>query len=97
RRSRTRGLELPAWDLVQRARAADRLTSLDYLDRMVSDFVELHGDRAAGDDPAVVAGLGLLAESPVAIVALERGHGPDGERRRGGRPYPEGYRKARRI
>jgi acetyl-CoA carboxylase carboxyl transferase subunit beta len=97
RRSRARGLELPAWDLVQRARAADRLTSLDYLDRMVSDFVELHGDRASGDDPAVVAGLGLLAECPVAIVALERGHGPDVERRRGGRPYPEGYRKAQRI
>ena len=89
--------EVPAWDAVQRARAADRLTSNDFLERILDDFIELHGDRAAGDDPAVIAGIGTLAGKAVAVVALERGHHEDRERRHEGRPYPEGYRKARRM
>jgi acetyl-CoA carboxylase carboxyl transferase subunit beta len=101
RRSRRRrelpASELTAWDAVQRARSLDRLTSVDYVNGMIDAFVELHGDRAAGDDPAVVAGLGLLRGLPVAVIALERGHGAESERRHGGRPYPEGYRKARRL
>lgn len=92
-----RGHDFPAWDTVQRARAADRLTSLDYLDRIMSDFIELHGDRSSGDDPAVVAGLGRLGSHAVAVIALERGHGEEYVRRHEGRPYPEGYRKARRV
>jgi acetyl-CoA carboxylase carboxyl transferase beta subunit/acetyl-CoA carboxylase carboxyl transferase alpha subunit len=91
------GLELPAWDAVQRARAGDRLTSLDFIARMLTDFVELHGDRSSGDDPAVVAGIGTLRGKTVAVVALERGQGEDRQRRHEGRPYPEGYRKARRV
>lgn len=91
------GTELTAWDAVQRARATDRLTSLDYIEGMLDAFVELHGDRAAGDDPAVVAGIGALRGFPIALIALERGHGADSARRHGGRPYPEGYRKARRL
>jgi acetyl-CoA carboxylase carboxyl transferase alpha subunit len=91
------GEEILAWDVVQRARAAGRLTSVDYLDRMLDAFVELHGDRSSGDDPAVVAGVGTLNGRAVAVVALERGHGDDAQRRRDGRPYPEGYRKARRV
>jgi acetyl-CoA carboxylase carboxyl transferase subunit beta len=86
-----------AWDAVQTARDPNRPTSLDYLDRMLDRFVELHGDRSAGDDPAVVAGLGLLDGHALAVVALERGHGADGERRHGGRAYPHGYRKAQRL
>ncbi|MFT4038709.1 MAG: acetyl-CoA carboxylase, carboxyltransferase subunit beta [Thermomicrobiales bacterium] len=86
-----------AWDAVQRARASDRPTSADYLGEMLSDFVELHGDRSSGDDPAIVTGLGLLNDHPVAVVAMERGHGEERARRHEGRPYPEGYRKARRI
>jgi acyl-CoA carboxylase subunit beta len=89
--------EREAWETVQQARSGDRLTSVDYLDRMLGDFVELHGDRAAGDDPAVVTGLGTLAGFPVAVIALERGHGEDAARRHEGRTYPEGYRKARRV
>jgi acetyl-CoA carboxylase carboxyl transferase subunit beta len=91
------GEEILAWDAVQRARAATRLTSVDYLDRMLGDFVELHGDRASGDDPAVVAGIGTINGRAIAVVSLERGHGADAERRHDGRPYPEGYRKARRV
>ena len=52
------GPEVPAWDAVQRARGARRLTSVDYLERMLGEFIELHGDRPSGDDPAIVAGIG---------------------------------------
>lgn len=86
-----------AWEAVQRARAIDRLTSADYLRLMVENFVELHGDRSSGDDPAIIAGLGTLQGHPVAVIAMERGHGDDRIRRHEGRTYPEGYRKARRI
>jgi acetyl-CoA carboxylase carboxyl transferase subunit beta len=96
-RSPRNGPEVPAWDAVQRARAARRLTSVDYLERMLGEFVELHGDRSSGDDPAVVAGIGTLDGKAIAIIALERGHLEDRERRHDGRPYPEGYRKARRV
>lgn len=88
---------IAAWEAVQRARAADRPTSADYLQHMVENFIELHGDRSSGDDPAIIAGLGTLHGHPVAVIAMERGHGEDRARRHEGRTYPEGYRKARRI
>ncbi|MCD6057632.1 MAG: acetyl-CoA carboxylase, carboxyl transferase, beta subunit [Thermomicrobiales bacterium] len=96
-RSPRNGPEVPAWDAVQRARGARRLTSVDYVERMLGEFVELHGDRSSGDDPAIVAGIGTLDDKAIAIIALERGHLEDRERRHDGRPYPEGYRKARRV
>jgi acetyl-CoA carboxylase carboxyl transferase beta subunit/acetyl-CoA carboxylase carboxyl transferase alpha subunit len=96
-RSPDHSLDLPAWDAVQRARAGDRLTSFDYIQRMLGEFIELHGDRSSGDDPAVIAGIGNLDGRSVAIVALERGHLEDRAKRHYGRPYPEGYRKARRV
>lgn len=96
-RRRQSGPEIPAWDAVQRARGSGRLTSSDYLERMFGEFVELHGDRSSGDDPAIIAGLGTLDGKGVAVVALERGHLEDRARRHDGRPYPEGYRKARRV
>ncbi|MFM9108677.1 MAG: carboxyl transferase domain-containing protein, partial [Chloroflexota bacterium] len=86
-----------AWDLVQGARSLDRPTSLDYLDRMIDEFFELRGDRVSGDDPAVIAGIGMLAGNPVAVVALERGHDAEREARHGGMARPEGYRKAQRV
>src|SRR5215217_722803 len=96
-RSSRNGPEVAAWDAVQRARGARRLTSVDYLKRMLGEFVELHGDRSSGDDPAIVAGMGTLDGRAVAVIALERGHLEERERRHDGRPYPEGYRKARRV
>jgi acyl-CoA carboxylase subunit beta len=96
-RSPRHGAEVLAWDAVQRARAARRLTSVDYLERMLGEFVELHGDRSSGDDPAVIAGIGTLDGKAIAVIALERGHLEDRARRHDGRPYPEGYRKARRV
>jgi acyl-CoA carboxylase subunit beta len=96
-RPRRNGPELAAWDAVQRARGTQRLTSVDYLDRMLGEFVELHGDRSSGDDPAIVAGIGTLDGKAIAVIAVERGHLAERERRHDGRPYPEGYRKARRV
>jgi acetyl-CoA carboxylase carboxyl transferase beta subunit/acetyl-CoA carboxylase carboxyl transferase alpha subunit len=86
-----------AWDTVLAARDPDRPTSLDYFGQLLDQFIELHGDRQSGDDPAIIAGLGLLENHPVAVVGIERGHGDQIEHRRGGRPMPEGYRKAQRI
>jgi acetyl-CoA carboxylase carboxyl transferase subunit beta len=90
-RSRSEG----AWDIVQVARHPDRPTTLDYIRRISPQFVELHGDRVYGDDPAVVAGLGEIGGRGVVFVGLERGHGDPA--RRGGQALPEGYRKALRM
>ena len=73
------------------------MTSSDFIQRMLDDFVELHGDRSSGDDPAVIAGVGTLGGKAVAVIGLERGHGAERAFRHDGRPYPEGYRKARRV
>ncbi len=85
-----------AWAAVEKARHGDRPTSLDYVHRMVSSFVEIRGDRAVGDDPAIVCGLADLDGMAVMVVAQERGH-QDQDGRRGGRARPEGYRKAQRA
>jgi len=84
-----------AWETVQLARHAARPTALDYIRRLLPDFLELHGDRLYGDDPAIVIGLGELAGQPVAAIGQERD--PDDPQRRGGRALPEGYRKAERM
>lgn len=84
-----------SWDVVQRARRDDRPTSLDYIGRVFDDFVELHGDRLFGDDPALVMGFAKLGGRSVVVMGQERGHGD--ARRRGGRMLPEGYRKAQRA
>lgn len=84
-----------AWDAVQLARNEDRPTTLDYIRRISPQFIELHGDRMFGDDPAVIAGLGEVGGRGVAIVGLERGHG--NPERRNGQALPEGYRKALRM
>jgi acetyl-CoA carboxylase carboxyl transferase subunit beta len=83
-----------AWQSVQLARHADRPTSLDYIGRITTSFIELHGDRCYGDDESVVCGLGDIGGEAVVIIAQERGHG---ERGKSGRPYPEGFRKAQRA
>jgi acetyl-CoA carboxylase carboxyl transferase subunit beta len=85
------------WQTVQAARAHDRPMTLDYITRICDQFLELHGDRESGDDPAVIAGLGSIADRHVALVGFERGHAEQAEHRRYGRPSPDGYRKAQRI
>ena len=86
-----------AWATVQLARHPDRPTAADYLRVLVPNLVELHGDRVYGDDPAVICGLGSLDGVPLVVVGQERGHGEERAHRRGGRMYPEGYRKAIRA
>ncbi|WP_432495008.1 acetyl-CoA carboxylase carboxyltransferase subunit alpha [Kineococcus gypseus] len=87
-----------AWDVVRAARHPERPTTLDYLDLAFDDFVELHGDRAHGDDPAIVAGVASLAGRPVVVVGHQKGHDTrELVARNFGMPHPEGYRKAMRL
>ncbi|MEX2425547.1 MAG: acetyl-CoA carboxylase carboxyltransferase subunit alpha/beta, partial [Thermomicrobiaceae bacterium] len=83
-----------AWEAVQIARHPNRPTTLDYLRRISSQFIELHGDRLYGDDPAVVGGLGEIAGRGVMFIGHQRS---DEDGRRGGQALPEGYRKAIRL
>jgi acetyl-CoA carboxylase carboxyl transferase subunit beta len=89
------GSDRRAWDLVQLARHPERPTALDYIRRISPQFVELHGDRLYGDDPAIVGGLGEIAGRGVMLIGHERGH--DDAVRRHGQALPEGYRKAMRL
>ena len=89
---------LTAWERVQLARHVDRPQTLDYIGRICREFFELHGDRGFGDDPAIVAGLGICNGRPLALVGHQRGH-TTAERvqRNFGMANPEGYRKAVRV
>jgi acetyl-CoA carboxylase carboxyl transferase subunit alpha len=88
----------PAWRRVQLARHPKRPHSLDYITRLFADFQELHGDRAFGDDPAIVAGSAQFAGRPVMVVAEQKGRDTKQRFFRNfGMPKPEGYRKALRI
>ena len=88
----------PAWQRVLLARHPKRPHSLDYIQRLFSDFQEIHGDRAFGDDPAIVAGLAQFAGRPVAVVAEQKGRDTKQKLIRNfGMPKPEGYRKALRV
>jgi len=88
----------PAWQRVQLARHPKRPHSLDYITRIFTEFQEFHGDRAFGDDPAIVAGSALFAGQPVMVVAEQKGRDTKQRFIRNfGMPKPEGYRKALRI
>jgi acetyl-CoA carboxylase carboxyl transferase subunit alpha len=89
---------LSAWQIVQIARHPDRPHALDYIESLFEDFIELHGDRVYGDDPAIVAGIGKFEGLSVAVVAEEKGRAVQERIKRNfGMPHPEGYRKAQRI
>jgi acetyl-CoA carboxylase carboxyl transferase subunit alpha len=89
---------LSAIERVRLAREASRPHTLDYVERLIDDFFEIHGDRRFADDSAIVAGVGRFDGVPVAVVGHQRGH-TTAERikRNFGRPNPEGYRKAARV
>ncbi len=88
----------PAWRRVQLARHPKRPHSLDYIERIFTEFQEIHGDRAFGDDPAIVAGLARFEGRPVMIVAEQKGRDTRQKLHRNfGMPKPEGYRKALRA
>src|ERR1035438_7875258 len=90
--------KLTAWDRVQLARHSQRPFMMDYIPRLFTDFTEVHGDRAFGDDPASVSGFANLDGQSVAIVGQQKGHDTkENLRRNFGMSQPEGYRKALRV
>jgi len=87
-----------AWQRVQLARHAKRPHSLDYIQRLFTDFQEIHGDRRFGDDPAIVCGMGVFEGQPVMVAAQQKGRDTKQKLYRNfGMPKPEGYRKALRV
>lgn len=88
----------PSWERVQLARHPKRPHALDYITRLFTDFTELHGDRAFGDDAAVVGGMGFFEERPVMVLGQQKGRDTKQKLHRNfGMPKPEGYRKALRL
>ena len=89
---------LTPWQIVKVARHPRRPYTLDYIERIFTDFDELHGDRHFGDDNAIVGGMARLDGVPVMVIGQEKGRSvPEKVRRNFGMPKPEGYRKALRL
>jgi acetyl-CoA carboxylase carboxyl transferase subunit alpha len=87
-----------AWDRVQLARHPERPYTLDYVQLIFSDFLELHGDRLFGDDAAIVGGLATLQTRTVMLIGHQKGRDTrENLLRRFGMARPEGYRKALRL
>jgi len=88
----------PSWERVQLARHPKRPHALDYIQRIFTNFEELHGDRAYGDDHAIVAGPAWFEDRPVMIVGQQKGRDTKQKLFRNfGMPKPEGYRKSLRL
>ena len=89
---------LSAWQVAQVARHPQRPYTLDYIERLFTDFEELHGDRAYADDPAIVGGLARFDGRPVMVIGQQKGRDTKAKVQRNfGMPRPEGYRKALRL
>ena len=89
---------LTPWQKVQISRHPNRPYTLDYIEAMLTDFVEMHGDRSFADDPAIVCGMAKLDTMPVVIIGHQKGRTlKDRMYRNFGQPNPEGYRKALRL
>ena len=87
-----------AWERVQLARHPVRPRTLDLVARIFDDFLELHGDRAYADDPAIVGGPALLDGRPVMVIGHQKGSDTETNIARNfGMPHPEGFRKAQRL
>jgi len=89
---------LTPWQKTLVARHPARPYTLDYIQSLMTDFVELHGDRRFADDPAIVAGLAMFRGRAVAVLGHQKGRDTKEKIRRNfGMPRPEGYRKALRV
>ena len=89
---------LTPWQVTQLARHPLRPYTLDYIERIFTDFQEIHGDRTFADDPAIVAGLARLNGQGVAVIGHQKGRDTTSKLTRNfGMPKPEGYRKAQRV
>src|SRR5579871_604555 len=90
--------EKTAWQRVLNARHPKRPHTLDYVQRILTEFQEIHGDRLFGDDPAIVCGMARLDSHPVLVVGEQKGRDTKQKLTRNfGMPKPEGYRKALRA
>jgi acetyl-CoA carboxylase carboxyl transferase subunit alpha len=86
------------WRSVELARHDERPYTLDYVERLLDDWFELHGDRGRADDGAMVTGLGKLGGRTVALIGQQKGRdAQERVKRQFGMPYPEGYNKAMRV
>ncbi len=89
---------LSSWQISQLARHPKRPYSLDYIERIFTEFDELHGDRTFGDDKAIIGGTARLDGRPVVVIGHQKGRDvKEKVRRNFGMPQPEGYRKAMRL
>src|SRR5437660_768007 len=97
KRTREIYARLTPWQTVQVARHKDRPRAADYIQLICEDFLELHGDRTFGDDPAVLAGLATFNGQTVVFISQHKGQGAKQQLHNFGMPHPEGYRKAYRL
>lgn len=89
---------LSPWQRVQIARHPHRPYALDYVERMLTDFTELHGDRLFADDASIIGGPARLDDRSIMVLGIQNGRNLEERQKRNfGMPHPEGYRKARRL
>src|SRR5215475_6666971 len=90
--------QLTAWERTELARHPNRPHFLDYVERVFSDFSEIHGDRGFGDDPAIITGMARFNGREVVVIGTQKGRETKQRIYRNfGQPNPEGYRKAMRV
>lgn len=91
-------MDLTPWEKVKLARMPLRPTGLDYIERIFTNFLELHGDRYYGEDRAIVGGIAFFGNRPVTVIAQQKGRNTkENIARNFSMPHPEGYRKALRL
>ena len=89
---------MKAYDRLVIARMIERPTTLDHIDRIFTNFLELHGDRYFKDDKSIIGGIGFLESMPITIIGIQKGKDlKENMERNFGSPSPEGYRKALRL
>ena len=90
--------EISAWEKVEIARNPKRKTSLEYIEKIFDEFIELHGDRNFKDDKAIICGLAKIDNTPFTIIAEQKGRTTkENIERNFGMPNPESYRKTIRF
>ena len=89
---------LTRWQRVQLSRHPERPYTLDYIEQMCDEFIEIHGDRTVGDDKAMVGGFGKIGDQTIMLIGQQKGRNTkERQLRNFGMPNPEGYRKALRL
>ena len=89
---------LTRWQKYQLSRHPQRPYSLDYIDRITSDFIELHGDRCSGNDQAIVGGLAYFEDQPIVVIGQQKGRNTSENLKRNfGLPHPEGISQSPEV